>query len=535
MTNDTSTTGTPERDITIPRHAPAAVDSSPKLVDLDAVLKMLDRLKGELADRVLERLRADIENSAPELAAKELERSGVVKKLATAEIDARAKVVGKWIGAVSVVVALVGFASLAALVDGVVDRRVVAAFDKQANRLEGLGDRLEKDRQEAMKHLTSVVTDLHGEVNRSVLQASQAVQTARFGAENEIRKVTEESRKQMDEHRAKVFTELDEKSKTHRAELEAQATGFAERFKKLSDEAKVEIASSLERSIRAIHDATDEGKKDLLRTSLRPNEKPEARADGGGASAESGLDDAMLMVFDAMDRRVYEDVVDRATKLALQGNGQAAAVLQQVLLNPNRFRANLLAICRTILDPKRPLQDRARVATEVLVAGVLAGDPEIVNLVRKERDENVMVRLTWSEFDQFLELAARWRPADPDSVTAVHEQFARVAAGDLTGVGLSNLLAVAKLVGIQREHLLDIEEKVTRAVTVGLDGRGGLIDRSSDYALAWAVMSALVAAPKRDAEFLVPVADHVDKYVFDKGHEQLDPWGLKAVLAQARL
>ena len=107
----------------------------------------------------------------------------------------------------------------------------------------------------------------------------------------------------------------------------------------------------------------------------------------------------------------------------------------------------------------------------------------------------------------------------------LEREFDAIDAEDLTGMGLTNVLALSKIGGLDPKRIEDAERRLITNLRTTTT-----IDRASDYPVAWHIATTLASPPQFNEFGIREVAERIERFVFDEAHAENDPWELKSVL-----
>ena len=498
---------------------------------LDLAISILNRLRTEITSAVLNQLRSDISTNAPKLVVEEVERSGRVKELAAAEIAKRSKALFGWLGVGAAILALVGVTSVTPLVERIAQGRVEATSKDLESKVNVLEERisdakvaLAQQQATALQTLSSDITkeirDAQRAIDKAVAEAKKSVEESAARSEANAKRTAEVSEEAIKKAGERALADLDRTASERKQELQVSASKAT---RDVNEAAESAVKNIRESSAAAIKSLTKAAVEKSNRGTGKPEEAVEKTVDAKTPGTDKNFE-YLVATVDALDKRKFEEAFGPARKLADDEDERGQKALMFVFHNPGRYTAELLEVSRLVLAPHRSALERASAVTEVTVVAAIARATNLLNLVDEELRTNVIARIGWGNFDKFVYAHAKGVPTNE-----LAKLFDAVDLDELTGVGLLNTLSLVKTAGLNESVLKDVERRVINSVTTTK-----IVDRASDYAVAWQLMHTLVSEPFYDVAGILGVAEHVAKYVFDKDHKDMDPWDLKTWLDQAK-
>ena len=485
---------------------PSRVD----LAGLDVAISLLNRMKTEVAASVLAQLRGDISTSAPKLVADELERSGRVKELAAAEISKRAKILFSLLAGAAGVLGIIGATSLAPLVDRVAQEKVDKAVAKHREELHDLEVRVANSKDKLMEQQAATMQTLGADISKAIREAQHELDQSVAEAKKYIGSDSAETLKRLDDVATKFEKEIQQTGSTAESSLERKAADQA-----------LKIAQVADSATKNIRDTTTDSVKQLVGLAGK-DQKP---AQASPPVVKDDVEASVTLVLATIDQRQFDKAFEAAK--AQEARPELSSFdkrlirgINPFLFNPKKYPELRVQAAQLMLSPKQGQVERASSTTEVLVSAAKVKDTNMLAFVDAELQNNPIAKFNWDKFEKFVN--ATLRGASPDELA---RRFDEIELNDLTGIGLANLLSIAKSASIGKEKLKDVERRLINTVRTTT-----IIDRPSDYCAAWLIMDALVKEPQDDPPGIQDVAGRIGGFIFEKDDDRPDPWNLRLLL-----
>lgn len=514
--------------------------SDMSVTDLDTLIGLFERIKHDATESVVARVESQQRSQLPRVVADELTRSGRLDDLASAIVSKKVKFLLSLLGAATAILAIIGFTSITPVIENIAQRKVNLAIDRHKELLNGLEeriansrDRLSDDQSDAVRTLTveiaKVVRDAQRSVDETAKDAADKIETITDTAESAIDTKSQEAVTRLSNDVRASLTSIERAGSSSKTRLDETAIELEKRIRETGTLKQTELnttSNSAERNITLIVDRAQKNIRDSVNDAIKKlNREAGRRSDSQqfGPIDELELYAELAIHLEGRDfaqafdisKGLYEDAVDGDLP------EQAAAGFHPIMINPIAFPERRLDAASMLLDERRSNLDRASIMSSVLIAGVRSGDSRLIELVDAEKKKNPLARIEWESFEDFFRAAA----PGASSADELGEIYSSVNLDNLTHLGLANLLDTAKRAGMDPKVVEDLERRLMNNILTS-----DPVDRSTDYFLAWMLLSALASEPVFDREGVRSLGANWSAIVFSD--QEADPWGIAKLLAE---
>ncbi|MFO0974703.1 MAG: hypothetical protein U1A27_14875 [Phycisphaerae bacterium] len=486
-----------------------------KLISMQEALQLLESLKKSVVEELERTATPRLVKETSQAVVDRLHKNGDVIKMFDKEASARTKTMLAWMGAVVGVLTIAGVTLVPTIIGSVIRGMAEREVRNQYKDEKGEFIKIEEGIRATAASATASMN----------LEVSLALSRFRVDAIKESNDAAEKLKsvgRNTQEELSEQFRSQRERDESNRKSVEQFVKNSLEDFIKRKADYEGAISTARTVAIYDIHEAAASvirqisNKQENISLSSSPR-----RSVGSGTTEPSGGPSGfeptkLLTVMSAIGSRDYEHLVETASKLVVAGTPEfTARVLQPMIVRMNWFAEEDRPSGAKMLldDSSADPGELYGTLTELLICATREGDEKLYKSVNEKINENPISRVTTNDLIDF--------------VRAVHDgrrdeaERAYDTMKSLTGRGYTNVLLLAKKARLSDPKLRDCERNLLDSLE-----KTNLIDRPSDYPLAWLVVTALTTEPIDDRERIVRGLERIKRIVLTTTRPDDDPWEL---------
>ncbi|MDX2170036.1 MAG: hypothetical protein SF182_23400 [Deltaproteobacteria bacterium] len=333
----------------------------------------------------------------------------------------------------------------------------------------------------------------------------------------------------LNDHLRTVDRQLEEQTKTIEARIEEKGlrvqTESAEHSRRISERAAQVLKDISDARTSALQAVADRGREKSRVVEDIPVDREHADAN------DSLSPETQLNVLRVMKRREYTAAVGLAREILQSSSPESCRIVLDPLLTASGQFAEKerLEAAKILVDPRLDALTQLENAREVLISAARTGDQQMFEVASRSLDENFLTEA--QDEDDGLTGFARAVQGKQEK-DKIDELSTALMDGDtLTPRGYANLLALSKRAGLAPAKLQMIESKVIELIT---EPKSNVIDRDTDYPVAYLFAETLTREPVQDREGVQRVLDRIEEFVLKGKLKDRDPFGLEKILATGR-